>query len=316
MEISKNSKNTAIQIIIKSTYLLFFLIMFSCEKESSEADLKTGIWRGEIIAQNNPIPFNFEIQKNQDLYKINLINGEEILEIDEVKVLGDSLFFDMHIFDISVKAKINDSILTGTYNKNYAENYTLPFKALYNKKGRFDQVQSNKNFDGTWETVFKSEDGNETPAIGIFKTKGNNLTGTFLLKTGDYRYLDGYTENNTMHLYTFDGNHIYKFKATKENDSLIKGQFWSGKTGYKTFIAKKNDHARLPDANGLTFLKEGFDKIDFSFPGLDGNPVSLNDEKYKNKVVILQILGTWCPNCMDETKFYKQWYDKNKHQDV
>jgi thiol-disulfide isomerase/thioredoxin len=49
---------------------------------------------------------------------------------------------------------------------------------------------------------------------------------------------------------------------------------------------------------------------------LDGKPVSLKDEKYQNKVVILQIFGTWCPNCMDETKFYAQWYDKNKDKGV
>jgi len=119
-----------------------------------------------------------------------------------------------------------------------------------------------------------------------------------------------------MHLYSFDGNHIYKFKAVKENDSLIKGEYWSGKTGYKTFISKRNENAKLPNSNELTYLKDGYEKIEFSFPGLDGNPVTLNDEKYQNKVVIIQILGTWCPNCMDETKFYTDWFKKNKDKGV
>jgi len=304
------------QIIKIFTYFIFFIAFFSCEKDNSKTELKQGTWRGEIIAQNNPIPFNFDIKKDENGYKINLINGDETLEIDEVKITDDSIFFDLHIFDISVKAKIKDTILTGVYNKNYAENYILPFKAIYNKKGRFDKVTSNNSFNGTWETIFLSKEGKETPAIGIFKTENNILKGTFLSKTGDYRYLDGYTKNDTMLLYSFDGNHIYKFKAYKENDSLIKGEYWSGKTGYKTFVSKKNDQAKLPDANTLTYLKGGYKKIEFSFPGLDGKPVMLNDSKYQNKVVILQILGTWCPNCMDETKFYKQWYDKNKDKGV
>jgi thiol-disulfide isomerase/thioredoxin len=72
----------------------------------------------------------------------------------------------------------------------------------------------------------------------------------------------------------------------------------------------------LTNANELTYLKEGYDQIEFSFPGLDGKPVTLQDEKYQNKVVMLQIFGTWCPNCMDETKFYADWYDKNKDKGV
>lgn len=304
-------------LIIRSlTYLIFILFLFSCKKENKKIELKQGVWRGEIIAQNNPIPFNFDIIKKGNDFQINLINGDEILEIDEVKVIDDSIFFDMHIFDISIKAKVNDTTLTGVYNKHYAKNYILPFKAVYNKKGRFDNVSSNNKFDGTWETIFLSKEGKEIPAIGIFKTENNIFKGTFLTKTGDYRFLDGYTKNDTMHLYGFDGNHIYKFKAFKENDSLIKGEFWSGKTGYKTFISRRNEHAKLPNANKLTYLKDGYDKIEFSFPGLDGKPVTLNDKKYQNKVVILQILGTWCPNCMDETKFYANWYKKNKEKGV
>ncbi len=73
---------------------------------------------------------------------------------------------------------------------------------------------------------------------------------------------------------------------------------------------------KLPDANSLTYLKEGYEQIDFSFPDLDGNLTSLKDEKYKDKIVILQIFGTWCPNCMDETRFLSEWYNKNRSQGV
>jgi len=89
-----------------------------------------------------------------------------------------------------------------------------------------------------------------------------------------------------------------------------------GKTSYKTFISIKNDTVALPDANSLTYLKDGFDKVDFSFPDLNGNLLSPTDEKYKDKVVILQILGTWCPNCMDETRFLSDWYHKNQSKGV
>jgi len=308
-----------IKNIIKSTSLIFYLFIaafFSCEEPLPEVGLKPGIWRGEIVAQENKIPFNFEVEKNEGSYKINLINGDEKLDIDAVDILGDSLFFNMHIFDISIKAKIYKDSLVGSYTKNYAENYVLPFRATFGKTGRFDFVDSSDKFDGTWETVFKEEGGKETNAIGIFKAEGKSLKGTFLTKTGDYRFLDGYTVNDTMFLYTFDGNHIYKFRAYMENDSLLKGEYWSGKTAYKTFVSKKNDEVELPDPNSLTYLKDGFDKIEFSFPNLEGKLTTLEDEKYKDKIIILQILGTWCPNCMDETRFLSDWYNKNQSSGV
>ena len=292
------------------------IILSSCEDPKPELGLKSGMWRGEITAQENKIPFNFEVMKNEGTYKIQLINGSERLDIEGLNILGDSLFFDMHIFDISIKAKIYKDSLTGSYTKNYAEGYVLPFKAFYGKEGRVDNAESSAIFDGTWETTFTNKDGEENSAIGIFKSEGKTLRGTFLSKTGDYRYLDGYTVKDTMYLYTFDGNHIYKFRAFKENDSILKGEYWSGKTSYKTFVSVKNDTARLPDANSLTYLKEGFDTIEFSFPDLNGKMTSLDDEKYKDKIVILQIFGTWCPNCMDETRFLSEWYNKNKSNGV
>ena len=303
-------------IVAAFSVIIIAAISGSCEKPAPELGLKSGIWRGELTAQGNQIPFNFEVSKENGSYQIKLINGVEKLDIDRIDILGDSLFFNMHIFDISIKAKVFKDSLVGSYIKNYADGYVLPFKAIYGKKGRFDDVESSNVFDGTWETTFKDKDGKETDAIGIFKVEDTMLRGTFLSKTGDYRFLDGYTSKDTMYLYTFDGNHIYKFRAFKENDSILKGEYWSGKTSYKTFISTKNDTAKLPDANSLTYLKEGYDKIDFSVPDLDGNLTSLQDEKYKDKIVILQIFGTWCPNCMDETRFLSDWYHKNESQGV
>ncbi len=309
-------------ILIKSNLTLLLSLSFligilvACEKPNPELGLKQGVWRGQISTQGNDIPFNFDVIKEDGSYQIKLINGLEKLDIDEIDILEDSLFFDMHIFDISVKAKIYKDSLVGTYTKNYAENYVLPFKAFHGKEGRFDNISSSNSFDGSWETTFKDDSGKETSAIGIFKKEGESFRGTFLTKTGDYRYLDGYTVKDTMYLFTFDGNHIYKFRAYKENDTILKGEYWSGKTSYKTFVSIKNDTVALPDPNSLTYLKEGYDKIDFSFPDLDGNLVSPTDKKYKDKVLILQILGTWCPNCMDETRFLTDWYNKNQSKGV
>jgi peroxiredoxin len=295
--------------------ILIIGLFFSCKKEVITTELKQGFWRGEINMQNQKLPFNFEVIKEGKNYKINLINSKETIPLDEVTIAGDSIFITLHIFDIELRAKINGETLNGLYIKNYKEDYRIPFTATYGKPSRFDNPESSTLFDGNWQTTFVEEDGSTYPAVGIFKKEGDLLTGTFLTETGDYRYLEGYTKDNKMSLFTFDGNHAFIFNATVQNDSL-KGEFHSGKDYKETFTAYKDDNAKLTNANKLTYLKEGYDHIEFSFPGLDGKPVTLKDKKYQNKVVMLQIFGTWCPNCMDETKFYADWYDTNKDKGV
>ena len=279
-------------------------------------ELKQGIWRAEIKMQNQNLPFNFEVLKEGKNYKANLINGvEETIPLDEIEIVGDSVFIILHIFDIELRAKINGESLSGLYIKNYKENYRIPFTATYDTPERFINPKSNTNFDGKWQITFVEEDSIVYPAIGIFKKDGNLLKGTFLTETGDYRYLEGVAKDSTMNLYTFDGNHAFIFNTTVKNDS-IKGEFLSGMDYRATFSGYKDENAKLTNADNLTFLKEGYDTIEFSFPDLNGNPLTLNDEKYRNKVVLLQIFGTWCPNCMDETIFYADWFNKNKEKEV
>lgn len=301
-----------------SKYLLVtiaFLILTSCKTEPKTTSLKDGFWRGEITIQKQQIPFVFEIMNSNDEYKINIHDGDNIIELDEVTVVNDSLFFALHIFDIDVKAKIEETTLNGTYTKNYADNYILPFKATYGKKDRIDNPSTSTNFDGTWSFKFEGDDDNNKK-VALFKADGNLLKGSILSKTGDYRFLEGTSTDKNFTLYAFDGNHLYIFKAELENDSIFKGEYWSGKTGNKKFTAIKDENAVLPDANSLTYLKDDYDGMEFSFPGLDGKPISLTDEKYQDKVVVLQLFGTWCPNCMDETKFLTKWYDDNKNRGV
>ena len=289
--------------------------MFSCKEEAKKAVLKEGTWRVDITMQNQQLPFILEILKHGEEYKANLINGPELIPLDEVEVRNDSVFIGLHIFDIDLRAQISGDALEGLYIKNYKDDYKLPFKASYGITSRFDDPQASTQFDGKWQTTFIDEEGNSYPAVGVFKKDGNLLNGTFLTETGDYRYLEGFTEGNKMRLFTFDGNHAFIFNATIQNDSL-QGEFLSGKSYKETFGAIRDENAKLTNANELTFLKEGFNEMAFTFPGLDGKQVSLADEKYRGKVVLLQIFGTWCPNCMDETKFYADWYDKNRKKGV
>ncbi len=280
-----------------------------------------GLWRGVIEIQEQELPFHFRLSGNApDSLQLTLINGKEELEVGPVHMNSDSLIMPMNIFDTEIRAaRTADDQLQGFFIKNYEENYSLPFHAEKGISYRFETPKTAPTVDlnGRWSVSFMKEDSSGTPnAIGIFQQNGSNLTGTFLTSTGDYRYLEGNVTGNTLYLSAFDGEHAYLFKATAKSADQLEGTFWSGKLWEEKWIAVRNDTASLPPADSLTFLKEGYDSLAFTFPNLEGDEVSLSDPKYDNKVVIVQLLGSWCPNCMDETKFLAEWYERNKEKEV
>lgn len=297
---------------------IFFLALtlFSCTQP--KAELKTGTWRGVLEIQGQELPFNFRIVEDMNGgYDAYLKNADEELLLDEVTFENDSVNMVLHVFDAQLRAAIGENSLEGFYTLNYNPAYKVPFKATAYQDYRFqptDSTQATTDFSGKYEVVF-TNDTDTTLSIGIVNQKGNYAEGSFLTTTGDYRYLEGGVFNDTLFLSTFDGNHAYLFKAVKK-DSLLTGDYWAGQTYHQSWTGVKNENASLPDAESLTYLKSGFERLDFTFPDLEGNNLSLADGRFKNKVVILQLFGTWCPNCMDETKYLSPWYDNNKDRGV
>lgn len=300
-------------------FLLFLLLIFlhiSCQTKTPE--LKPGTWRGVIQLQGQELPFSFDVVKEGTGYKAYLKNVNERILLDEISFRNDSVFMQLHVFDADLRAKVGENTLSGTFYKNYAPEVSLPFSATFGDDFRFvknEDAPATPDYSGKYQLEFKPDKGDPYTSVGVFEQKGNYLTGTFLTPVGDYRYLEGNVVDGKLKLSTFDGNHAFVFVATLNGDSL-KGDYYTGKSGHEVFSGIKNPEAKMPDPESLTFLKKGYDRIEFEFPDLDGKPVKPSDERFKDKVLILQIFGTWCPNCMDETKFLSQWYRENHDRGV
>jgi thiol-disulfide isomerase/thioredoxin len=299
-------------------YLIFsifsIIILNSCDKPSNK--LQPGIWRGALITESGvEIPFNFDVVDSANKYYLEIINSTERLKVDEITHLKDSIHIKLPLFDSEINGTLIDGKIEGTWAKHLAnKDEKMTFYAQNGAEWRIKEkaMQSTVDVSGRWETTFISADKTDTThAVGEFVQNQSKVTGTFLTTTGDYRFLEGMIENNKLILSTFDGSHAYLFTSTINPDSTMsEGKFYSGFSSIDNFTAKRNEKAVLPDAYGFTFLKDSTKQVAFSFPNLDGKKISLSDSKFKNKVVILQLLGSWCPNCMDETAFLTKFYDK------
>jgi peroxiredoxin len=293
------------------------------EPKTAKKFIKEGIWRGVFKVAETEVPFNFELKgKDAAHATFTLLNGTRRDDF-HIKYLGqDSLFIKMNTYDAALVAKIeSDGKISGEYRSLVPglQGNALPFTAEQGKSYRFVEpgkdVAPTANLTGKWE--FKGFSKEAVPnKVAILKQEGNKLTGVIMQVTGDSRELEGTVQGNQFVLSGFSGPSPKIYKGTINEDGTLSGEISQGIYDNLKFTGVKDNQAELPDPYKLTHLKEGVKKLAFTFPDLNGKPVSLTDDKYKGKVVIVELVGTWCPNCTDQTVFLSPWFNKNAKRGV
>lgn len=245
-----------------------------------------------------------------------LINGVERILLDDVEWQGDSVKIVMHVFDTHLKFKMDDFSLSGFWVKDYADDYVVPFYAKLQTE-KDEVVEEFRNINGHYQLTFLTKEGLERPAIALLNTYENQLIGTVMTRTGDYRYLNGKVDGNGLfYLSTFNGENAYLLEGKLEEDGQLSGDFYSGISRHETFTAVINDTIKLEDPTQLAATDGLGKKVDFTAFELNGDTFRLSLSNYVGKPLIVQILGTWCPNCMDETEFLMNWRKKNPDSEV
>lgn len=293
------------------------------EPKTAKKFIKEGIWRGVFKVAETEVPFNFELKgKDAEHATFTILNGTRRDDF-HIKYLGqDSLFIKMNTYDAALVAKIeSDGRISGEYKSLVPgfQGNALPFIAEQGKSYRFvapgKDVAPTANLTGKWE--FKGFSKEAVPnKVAILKQEGNKLTGVIMQVTGDSRELEGTVQGNQFVLSGFSGPSPKIYKGTINEDGTLSGEISQGIYDNLKFTGVKDSQAELPDPYKLTHLKEGVKKLAFTFPDLNGKPVSLTDDKYKGKVVIVELVGTWCPNCTDQTVFLSPWFNKNSKRGV
>ncbi len=285
------------------------------------ADDLVGSWRAVLASPGGELPFGLEIERERHGLRGFAINGEERLPFSDVTFDGGRLRLVFAWYDSRIEAEFDGALdrLTGIWSKTVPAGVSsLAFSASRGEAPRFRPVAdegleqgdaaSLPSVDGVWQVVFSDEDGTE-PARGEFRQSGSRVSGTFLTPTGDYRYLEGSYEDGLLRLSAFDGGHAFLFHARPQADGTLHGDFWSRDTYHATWVGSAGDptEVSIPDAWELVGLTSDDGRLEFTFPDLEGQPVSLTDERFRGKVVLVNVFGSWCPNCNDEAPLLAEW---------
>ena len=297
--------------------LFIFLTITNLVFSQKIKNITLGNWHAELALNDRLfLPFNLEFSKVKK-FKIAVINAAEEIQLTKILYKADSIYASFPEMDGKLVFKVDEF---GKYLRGYwldnrkHKNIKIPFSAYFSNDPRFSFPASNfitQPFviDGKWEVKFSPSQKDESNALGIFKTNGNSISGTFQTETGDYRFLEGNISGGNFALSSFDGAHAYVFTGEIKGDS-INGVFYSGSKYRTTWTALRNENASLRNPDSLSYLISKNQPFVFNHAKqLNGKPFLFSNANYQNKVVIIQIMGTWCPNCLDETKVLKELYN-------
>ena len=272
----------------------------------------SGRWRAALDGPGGEIVFGVSVSAQDDGgLSATLHNGPEVIAVPDTRWDGEALVLDLDHYEATVRLAPREvegeAQLAGRWRRRSpgAEAWSeLPAMA---RRERPEDAPSApepaRRVDGRWRVRFASE--NED-AVALFETRADGaLSGTFLTTTGDYRWLDGRQQGDALWLSCFDGAHAFRFEARLQEDGSLDGDFWSREVWHDTFHAVRDNDASLPDGFTLTSA-EAADLSAYAFPDLDGVERTLADPAFAGRARILQVFGSWCPNCHDAAEYLSE----------
>ncbi|NOX57948.1 MAG: TlpA family protein disulfide reductase [Planctomycetes bacterium] len=300
---------------IKPVALFISLFVFLTPTDAAE---NLTAYRVVLESPGGELPFILHVGRHADSDSAELYafidNGEERIRVPSVLTDGRNIRLNIDHYDSTITltstADASGGLLPvpakGIWRKRVGKDKwsQLPCSLTQSTGHRFKPLPAKEisvppvePVTGRWMVKFGK---GGTPAIGIFKQGSDHtVQGTFLTTTGDYRYLSGSYEAGRLRLSVFDGGHAFLFDAIMQPDGTLKGDFWSRDVWHETWTAKRDAAATLPDGFLQVPSKQNVALSSLKYRNLDGDMVSLSDPEFDGKVVIVEIFGSWCPNCHD-----------------
>ncbi len=240
------------------------------------ATLKDGQLVGNMVSQSRDSTAEYEFQATRHLDGTNAaagvpsIAGSWIIPLDSPSSKGEKAF---RLIVQQRGAEVAASILrvdgdTGAYSGTFK--------------------------DGKW--VLSHFDGSRPGVIEISEAKDGTLE---ILQTRA-RPQPAAVQNDASTSANQTAGLTNTTKAYAEDVTVTK------LVAYRADVAQAKGLPQPEDYDTHTRVRDPDEKFAFSFPDVNGKLVSNEDPRFKGKVVLAIVTGTWCPNCHDEAQYLVQ----------
>ncbi len=278
------------------------------------ARLTPGEYHATLLLPGGELPFGFTVVTEDGRAGAYVRNGAESIHVTEIDDEPGHFVLRFPGYANRIEASRDATGYSGVavMVRRGGREVRLPFRAVAGQNYRFFQTPtpSPANVAGRWAVTFTDKNGVGSPAIAELAQDGARVVGTVLDPTGDHRFLEGEVAGKELRLSRFDGGSAFLYHATLEADGTLDGTFWSGSWSEDRLTAHRDEGASLTDPAVAAAAQATEAPFAFSFPDLDGHPVAFTDERFRDKVVIVSIGGSWCPNCHDEAAFLAPLYER------
>ena len=274
----------------------------------AQGPVPTGLWDAAVVVNGLEIPFRFEIAGNGSQVSGWFFNGDEKVLSTGGTFENGSLVLNFDHYATSVEATLVNGRLAGTYNR------ATGFYPFYAK--RFAPPAAFPNevpaIDGLWQIGGVRSNKGESAWRFIVRQAGAEVTAAILRVDGDTGALAGTYRNGKFIVSHFSGARplVLELTPTKDGNLEIVRNREEKMIAVRATEAKLKDVPEPTDPSRHSSVKDPTEPFKFSFPDITGKILSNTDERFRNKVVIVSISGSWCPNCHDEAPFLAELYRK------
>lgn len=247
-----------------------------------------------VFALNDSVQANFPVAISDSAWVVN--NGGEAIQLNQTA----SNTYHVPVFNGTLTLASTsagywtDSLRPETENGAYRVPFTLTNAAPTN---------GSQAIEGCWDVWFganNAEQAGTADAQLDLRSSNGQVEGTMRTPTGDYRYLAGHFDGEKLVLQTFDGAHLFYFGAAFTDHQWTDGHFYSGNhyhTAWSAVPAEPWD-----SSVALAQLNPPADSLFVRLIDTEGDTYNRSLIPAKGRVTVLDVLGTWCPNCMDEVR--------------
>ncbi len=314
-------------------FVLGISVIATPARAERPADKLDGRWTATIRQGGLVIPFRLDISSVGNQVVGKLFNGDDDYETTtSARIEDGAIQLNFEHYLTSITASLKEGELDGrlTVTRRSAINITpgaaereasdssSAFHARRYEAPTAAETANAPSIDGVWEIPHESPKGEKAWRL-IVKQKGSEISATILRVDGDTGALTGGWRNDKFVASHFDGARPGLLEITPQKDGSLQVDLKAEPrnavlTAYRPEVARAKG---LPEpANYLTHttVRDPKEVFTYNFPDVHGKLISNEDPKFKGKVVLAIVTGTWCPNCHDEAKYLVQLYEKYHNQ--
>jgi thiol-disulfide isomerase/thioredoxin len=302
---------------VKTKFLavLLFAISPAAFAQTSTPSL-SGLWDATITFNGQDIPFRLQLAGEGSNLKGWLFNGDDKVVASGASFQNGSLVLNFDSYAAKLELKVQGGALVGQYGPMLKK--TFPVTA-HRHQAATESSASAPSINGLWEVAVKSSKGEQAWRLIVQEKSAGDVSAAILRVDGDTGALTGGYKDGKFILSHFSGGRPALMILTPSSDGTLAVDM-TDLHGKSQLTATRPDVARakgLPpptDPDHHTSVKDPAEPFKFSFPDLNGKIVSNSDVRFQGRVVLVNITGSWCPNCHDEAPFLAELYRKYRSQ--